>query len=443
MRAREVLVATALAVLAPVLARAEPPLPLFDGFQHSGVSSCSTAGCHGDQVSGPGAGQVVGQNEYFIWRSPGQPGAHSRAYEVLLTPHSQRIARNLGIGPAHQAQECLACHADNVPPALRSARFQLADGVGCEACHGGSQNWLAYHRIGAGHEQNIAMGMYPTTDPAARARLCLSCHLGSTAAGQFVSHRLMGAGHPRLKFELDLYTTIQKHHREDDAYKARKPVASGAKVWAVGQAMALQRTLDLLTSDAVGTAGAFPELVFFDCHACHKPISDGDATLTWRANPLRALGPGVPVLNDSNLIMLIAAARVIDPLLADRLEDEGRALHAASQMNRTNFVAAARRLSATADEMSARIMAADLSNRAAVAAILAEVVSSAQSERYTDYAVAEQALFAVQRLAADLGLGAGGVGAAIDRASRHAAGPYVYNQSEFRRSLAEIDGLLK
>ena len=234
--------------------------PLFDGLMRTGVPSCSTAGCHGDQVSGAGAGPVVGQNEYFKWRSPEQAGAHSRAYEALLTPWGKRIAQNLGIGAAHQAQECLDCHADNIPEAQRAARFQLSDGVGCEACHGGAQNWLAFHRIGAGHAENIAAGLYPTEEPKARGELCLGCHLGSNDKNQFVSHRIMGAGHPRLRFELDLYTAIQQHHTVDDDYRARKRAPSGAEVWAVGQAMALSRMLELIIDDEKGVDGVFPEL---------------------------------------------------------------------------------------------------------------------------------------------------------------------------------------
>ena len=430
------------ALLAAAAASAEPRLPIEDGLLHAGVSSCSTAGCHGDQVSGAGAGQVVGQNEYFRWRAPGPAGAHSRAYAVLLGPQSQRIARNLGIAAAHQSQECLSCHADFVPEDKRSERFQLSDGVGCEACHGGSENWLAFHRIGAGHAQNVEMGLYPTEEPQARGALCLSCHLGSTVDGQFVSHRLMGAGHPRLKFELDLYTTMQQHHTVDADYRERKSVAPPAKVWATGQAMALQRTLSLLTDERIGTAGAFPELAFFDCHACHQPINAGDADLSWRANPLRALGPGVPVLNDANLIMMIAAAKALDPILAARLEDEGRALHAASQMNRANFLAAARRLAATAEETAGRVAAADLENPAAVRAILAAVVDRSLSERYTNYAAAEQALFAVQRLSSSLDIDAGRAADAISRAAAAADSPYSYDAAKFRAALADIRELL-
>lgn len=440
--------------LAPILwsaaasAQETPPTPLFDGFTHMGVASCANAGCHGDQVTGPGAGPVVGQNEYIRWLSPGQKGAHSRAYSALWSDHARRIADNLGIGPAYQSPVCLNCHADNVAPNLRGDRFQISDGVGCEACHGGAQNWLASHRSAPGHQQNVAIGLYPTELPIARGRLCLGCHLGSIEDYQFVSHRIMGAGHPRLKFELDLYTAMQSHHTIDADYAARKVAAPGAKVWAVGQALALQRTLELVSDKTLGLDGAFPEFVFFDCHACHQPISDDDSVLSWKANPARGLGPGAPTFNDANLIMLIAASHVLDPALADRLEAEGRAVHAAAQKSHAAFIDAARALKETADALVVhfdRLDYGDGSERA----LLDQVLSERLAERYTNYAVAEQALFAVQRLVADLNDGGGlsqsgsrRLNKAIADAGKAVESPYTYNQNQFRRALATVASTL-
>ena len=423
------------------VAYAQPaPTPLVDGLVHKGVASCTTAGCHGDQVSGRGLGPVVGQNEYFIWRSPFQQGAHSRAYDVLLSPLGKRIANNLGIGPAEEAGECLACHADNVPAALRSDRFQITDGVGCEACHGGSEKWLTAHRQGDNHAANVANGLYPTELPTDRARMCLGCHLGSSIDNQFVSHRIMGAGHPRLKFELDLYTAVQQHHTVDEDYAARKTVAPGAQVWLVGQTMALQRTLNLLIDPQTGVDGVFPEFVFFDCHACHQTITSTEKGLNWRPNPARGLGPGMVVLNDANYIMLLAAAKVIDPALARRLERDGKALHRATQQGRSAMVKAARTLNATSEEFMAGAMAADYSDKALVRAMLREIIGATTTRRYTNYAAAEQALFAVQRLAAALDARTAGVSDVIQEASRYAENPYTYNQSAFRRALQKLNG---
>lgn len=290
-----------------------PQLPRDDGYQHLGVASCSSAGCHGDQVYGAGAGPVVGQNEVLIWKSAGMAGAHSRAYAVLNSELGQRIARNLGMTDARAEAACLDCHANNVPTEQRGRRFQISDGVSCESCHGGAENWLAYHRLGAGHAKNIERGLYPTADPVARAKLCASCHQGREENAQFVSHELMGAGHPQLQFELQRYTQWQAHHQVDDDYRERKPVPAEAQVWALGQILSAQRQLELIGSTrATGHAG-FPEFSLYDCQACHQPLGEGLQGLDWSPHPLRQQPSGAPVLQDAALLMLRSLVTVQAP----------------------------------------------------------------------------------------------------------------------------------
>src|SRR5258707_1121225 len=72
------------------------------------------------------------QNEYITWSRVDKHA--TRAYPILLTERSKRIAANLGLKePAHLAKLCLDCHADNPPRDRRGERFKLADGIGCEA----------------------------------------------------------------------------------------------------------------------------------------------------------------------------------------------------------------------------------------------------------------------------------------------------------------------
>jgi hypothetical protein len=203
-----------------------------------GVASCSGSTCHGRSEA---TGKIVRQDELMIWQDESSPaGAHSRAWRVLQYPRSQAIAKRLGIGEATSAPMCLGCHATPAGNA-RGARFQLADGVGCEGCHGAASGWLASHyEVGANHAQNVARGLVPLENVKARADKCLDCHFGSDAAGQFVNHRIMAAGHPRIAFELDLFTTLQQHHNEDRDYVQRKGRSNGVQTWAVGQAMALE-----------------------------------------------------------------------------------------------------------------------------------------------------------------------------------------------------------
>src|SRR5690606_38327741 len=137
---------------------------------------------------------TIRQDEYVVWL---QKDRHAQAYNVLMCERSKRIAQNLGLDNAYEAKICLDCHADNVAPALRAPGFQIADGVSCESCHGGAENWLALHVSGkSDHAANVKAGLYPTDDVQARAKLRLSCHF--VDKDRTITHRIMGAGHPRL-----------------------------------------------------------------------------------------------------------------------------------------------------------------------------------------------------------------------------------------------------
>src|SRR4029077_5302020 len=138
----------ALGVAAPIPALTQAPAPTTasaDGV-HLGVASCAGNNCHG--AVEPFKTSRVAQNEYLIWA---QKDKHSRAFAVLREDRSRRIAKNLGLADAEHAGMCLDCHADKIPVARRGPQFQLADGVGCEACHGGAKDWLGIHVSGASH----------------------------------------------------------------------------------------------------------------------------------------------------------------------------------------------------------------------------------------------------------------------------------------------------
>src|SRR3546814_4765120 len=56
--------------------------------------------------------------------------------------------------------------------------------------------------------------------------------------------------HPRISFELDLFSSLQAHHQEDADYGWRKFGAANRRtdhvqMWAVGQATAIERSLAL------------------------------------------------------------------------------------------------------------------------------------------------------------------------------------------------------
>ncbi len=418
---------------------------------HEGVASCAGSTCHSRLAP---TGRIVRQNEITSWQDESSPlGAHARAWRVLTQPRGEAIAARLGLGPAEKAADCLGCHAERA--AERGPKFQISDGVGCETCHGASSAWLAPHyAVKATHANNVALGMVPLERPEVRAKVCLDCHFGSDRAGQFVTHKMMAAGHPRIAFELDLFTELQRHHDEDADYidrkgvfepgTKRKEIAGGAKMWAVGQAMALIRELTLFDS-VHGREGAFPEFYFFDCQSCHRAIYDDPAQpLTASVNPGRPIPPGSAPFNDENVIMLSAAAQVASPALADRFDEQSRGFHAAIARDPEAVRPAALALEATVQELASTFAARNFTRQETFSILLA-ICSNPLAARYTDYEGAAQAVMAVDTLLSALG-SAKQVPAAAVQAIRPEIGdlyrivrdPNAYRSAEFRAVLARV-----
>lgn len=405
---------------------------------HNGVGSCAGSTCHGRSA---GDGAVVRQNELVVWQDyTSAAGAHSKAWRSLQTPWAQKIADRLGLGDAARAPACLGCHTDNA--AKRGPTFQISDGVGCESCHGGSGDWLASHyQVGASKADNRARGMKALENPRVLASTCLDCHFGSDKPGQFVSHRMMAAGHPRMSFELDLFNSYQNH--------ARSRSVGGVTSWAVGQAMALERSLTLFTS-ARGSEGVFPEFYFFDCHSCHRAISDeANPPVRFGANPGRPIVWGAPPYNDENMILLAAAAKVAAPDLAERFAADSRAFHQAMGGDRAGMLAAAKRLNATTLQLGNRFAGRGFSGGDTVA-ILRLVLGDAMTVRYTDYSGGAQAVMAVDTLltaavnqGAVSSAAAGGMRRDIEAAYAAVRDPNAYRPGDFRAALGRVRNALE
>ena len=373
-----------LSLVLPAASFAQQTSPAIDADIHLGVASCAGSTCHGSVE--PWSKSTVLQNEYITWQ---REDAHAKAYNVLLNDESKRIARNLGLPDAHTAEACLTCHSDFVAPDRQGTTFQITDGVGCEACHGGSVRWIGVHLSGKGHELNVANGMYPSDDPVARAELCLSCHLGDES--KFVTHRIMGAGHPRMRFELDTFTALQPaHFKVDDDYLERKKVYSGVQTWAIGQAIAVKRLNSLLVNPERAYDGIFPELVFFDCHACHHPMSNK----RWQPRIGTQLPPGIVRINDANMIMLRIVAKHFDADLGGQLMKQTLALHAASTRGQDATVNAAKALQATADQLVGLLSSRSF-EASDIEALAVGIVEEGLAGEFADYAAAEQATMAL------------------------------------------------
>ncbi len=382
------LLTTALLVSFACPAASQPPLPQNDGKKHLGPSSCSGPVCHSAKQE---LANIYG-DEWLVWR---EDDRHSKAYEVLKNSESKRIAKNLGYEqPAWEVGICLDCHADHVSKDMRGPRFKLSTGVGCESCHGGSQDWASKHDNVRPHSENLADGMYPADEPVARAALCTSCHYGNK--DKFVTHRIMGAGHPRMSFELQVFSNIQPaHFVVDDDYLARgKKAEEGMKVWAIGQVMSVRASIDALLDPKRNRDGAWPELVLFDCHACHHAMSEK----RWRSRASTGtLGPGVPRLNDSSFLMVRYAFTAVD---ADGAKDFARdlnELHSAVSESEVRKRAVATGMRDRLDALIPKLDTWEVDAQA-VRSVLKALLRDGTRGEFLDYAGAEQASLASQAL---------------------------------------------
>lgn len=366
------------------------PLPQEDGYEHTGVATCATSTCHGKNT--PSDESNVELNEYRLWSSD---DFHSRAFQVLRNAESEAMAAALDLPNAQNAKICLDCHADNVSTDKRGEKFQLSDGVGCEACHGGAQNWLKSHTDpGATHADNLSKGLYPLSDPIARADLCLSCHMGTR--DKFATHAIMAAGHPRLTFELDTFTANQPAHYTVDAdYIERKGEHPVGYLWVTGQVEAAKRQLSLIETHQLANsmAAGMIELSIYDCHSCHQGMKPR------RGRPDDFSG-GLPSgglrLLDHSFDMVAAVVQVTAPATYDTFAQAVRDLHAAH--NRPDALGAAiLALQTQLEQLGARVKD-NPPSPATLREIRRTVAANGGRGRYADFSSAEQAFLAMESL---------------------------------------------
>jgi hypothetical protein len=256
--------------------------------------------------------------------------------------------------------------------------------------------------------------MYPTEQPLRRVQVCLGCHLGTK--DQFATHAIMGAGHPRLSFELEAYTTNQPAHFVVDAdYAERKGKIEGMNLWVTGQLETTRRYLSLVQTKMFETnaGGAmFPELAFYDCHSCHHPMDK----IRWNmARAGMGIKPGTVRLQTQNLIVLQALVETFEPGAREQLADMTTALVRAGQRDRASVNEAAKTLLnwlAPRDALARRQYSSG-----DVIKMRKTLARYATSEWAGDYAAAEQIVLGLESLSYTIG----------DRDSKKAALDGLYN----------------
>ncbi len=271
---RSVVGCVVLLLFAKIVVAADESSPKFVG-----SSSCAAAACHG----GLAGNKVVG-SEFPLWaaRDP-----HARAYSALLNDLSKQMAARLKLSnkTAHESVECLSCHSPRTArnESTITGQAPLAS-VDCEQCHGAAELWLTPHKRKdwkqLSPEVKLRLGYKNLSDVLTRATLCADCHVGG--AGRDVNHDLLAAGHPRLNFELSTFHANWPKHWPRKSDDSKHPVSDAkpndppgslfeAKLWAVGQVVTAQRSLELLSQRAAH-AQTWPEFSEWNCIACHHDL---------------------------------------------------------------------------------------------------------------------------------------------------------------------------
>ena len=342
-----------------------------------GAISCTAAGCHELSANESDPDSNIARNEFQVWS---QTDGHAQSFLSLTTSQARKIAANLREGDPQSSPLCLSCHAVAVPAHLQGENYNIEEGVTCEACHGAAGEWIETHSdLDVPIETIRKQGLFPTENPVARAGMCLDCHLGTNDV--FAGHRLLAAGHPRTGFELASDTRLTAHFVVDEDYLERKAPLSEPIQWALGQAVAVERRMDLLANPKTGTIGFFPQLAFFECHSCHQPMSVKRKTNVNRR--------GTPELHDANIKLLSLALNRSAPGAADRIEQNRRVLQNATGQSRQALVNAAVRMRQNAREAILTMSQKDF-DPGELNELLRTFVRAGGSGRYTDFASAEQ-----------------------------------------------------
>lgn len=220
----------------------------------TGAGSCNQAKCHGHKTK-------VRANEYTTWV---KAEIHSAGYSVLFEEDSQKIAKDFGLkGKPEKSQECTVCHALSIEdkPDLKGEKYDINEGVTCELCHGPAEQYLEPHakpyepkgvagdelwaKRGERHIESVKQGMWDAKNPRIRLETCVFCHYQ-------INRKMVQAGHPALKFEMNYFQKTMPVHWEETPDKGD---GFPAKMMAASQAISLREALLNLASSAKAKLG--------------------------------------------------------------------------------------------------------------------------------------------------------------------------------------------
>lgn len=273
------------------------------------------------------------------------------------------MARNLPTWDFARDDRCTICHS---PAASRARNAKaaadaeaVADGVGCASCHGAHKEWVDEHSKLRGEEAWIDrtaadkrdnFGMNDLRDPAGRAAVCASCHVGDKAAGRVVTHEMYAAGHPPLPgLEVSTFSRAEPPHwlpmkdvpyfnfvkkfgvveypkhkerseRLSRQYKVDEFPTQHAKLVAVGGLVTFREAMKLFAETGREADAGPPEFSRFDCAACHHELKVSEDS--FRQSRGFASDPGRPPAADWPASLVHVGIAAGDPAQAEARRNE-------------------------------------------------------------------------------------------------------------------------
>ena len=229
---------------------------------------------------------------------------------MLKSERGKKMAHLLGIkGDITREESCISCHGVLVKNTPTDETFTLEEGVSCLACHGAFGEWYDPHknpkqrakwRLLSRKIKDTQYGMTDLWDPATRAAVCASCHIGNTAEGKVVTHAMYAAGHPPLPgLETATFSDAMPRHwkylseKKNKEYLDKKTAAvqkvilehyhlakndlERSQLVVIAGVVSFRESMNLLATQAEqgparDTEKQWPELAQFDCYACHHDL---------------------------------------------------------------------------------------------------------------------------------------------------------------------------
>jgi hypothetical protein len=360
--------------------------------------------------------------ECSVWRNRDK---HRNAYQVLREPRAQQMGRLLGNKDVTLPETgCIACHGVDVREKPTHKTFSAEEGVTCVVCHGPYREWVKDHAAALEREEwrklpreakEKKFGMTDLWDPAKRTDLCVSCHIGNTEQGKFVSHAMYAAGHPPLPgIEIAAFSDQMPRHwqlvREKSApvqealgFRPGSQHFEQTKLVAIGSITDLAKTMKLLATQADKCAQAKDgeervlDLSNFDCYACHHDLKSP----SWRQQRGYVGKPGRPQMRPwPTRLARVSLEEIVKNEKASKDLDEGiknvhQAFSAQPFGSSPDIAIAAKTLATQLDQWSATLARTDVNYDEATAVRLLQRLCSSDPKDIPDYDSAREIAWAI------------------------------------------------